>query len=164
MNHTTLNRWLKPLAILLVIVLIVMLLIPGELTDEQLAQIKPGMTLAEVKRLLGEPFEGRWSSSSMAEPVEGADTWGSRWTHLGQFWKPTISFIHHSSSLNKQYGIWIGKTRLLWVEHDNDIATKTWMFPITRYGGGLEGCISSLKYYWKRQTGTLTTSTSPQAR
>lgn len=50
MSRTTLNRWLKPLACLLVIVLIVILLIPVELTDEQLAQIKPGMTLQDAKR------------------------------------------------------------------------------------------------------------------
>lgn len=169
MKPTTLNRWLKPLAILLVIVLIVMLLIPADLTDEQLAQIKPGMTMEEVKRLLGGPFEGRWRSSShdslrrIVEPGD-ANNVGFELTHYGQFWKPSMSVRCPGVSEYEEHSIWIGKTHMLWVEHKKDIVVTIGMFPITRYGGGLDGFISSLKYYWKRQTGTLTTSTSPPAR
>jgi len=162
MKPTTLNRWLKPLAWLLVIVLIVMLLIPSELTDEQLAQIQPGMTLVQVKRLLGEPFEGEWSSSSHDSlrrivELDDANNIGFKLTHYGQFWKPTMTVICSGISEFEEHSIWIGKTHILWVEHNKNVVVNTGMFPITRWGGGFQGCIDSLKHYWKHK-GKLSTS------
>ena len=81
MKTITCNRWLKLIAWLLVIVIIVMLLIPAELADEQLAQIKPGISIAEVIHLLGEPKKyHEFNSSSM----------GKYWSLKRKWWKPNL--------------------------------------------------------------------------
>jgi hypothetical protein len=165
MNTTKLNRCLKPLAWILVIVIIVMLLIPAELTDEQLSQIKPGMSILQVKRLLGEPFEGEWSSSShdgLRRIVElgDANNIGFKLTHYGQFWKPTMTVTCSGVSEFKEHSIWIGKTHMLWVEHNKNIVVNTGIFPITRSAGGFQGCIDSLKHYWKYKGRPVSTSPS----
>src|SRR5437868_4018361 len=82
MKPTTLNRWLKPLAWLLVIVIIIMLLIPAELTDTQLAQIQPGMKIADVKRILGE----KKGNVTVIER-SSADTY---WVLERKWWNPML--------------------------------------------------------------------------
>lgn len=146
MNNTTLNRWLKPLAILLVIVLIVMLLIPAELTDEQLAQIKPGMTLQAAKDLLGDVNEKEWVLTG--DLIMKPDGYECTATFKGKFFKPNITVTMKGVSLGHHASTWIGKSHLLWVEHKNGIVMKTCLFPITRTGGGLQGCIDTIKQYW----------------
>jgi len=166
MKPTRLNRWLKPLAILLVIVIIVMMLIPAELTNQRFAQIKPGMTMMEVKRLLGEPFEGSWRSSSwdsmdrVRKMVEGTNENDFTLTHYGEFWKPTMTVTCSGVSEHEEHSIWIGKTHMLWVEHNKNIVVNTGMFPIKRWGGGYLGCIDSIKHFWKHKGRPVSTSPS----
>lgn len=149
MNHSRFNTWLKPLVILLVIVLIVMLLIPAELTNEQLSQVQPGMTLQQVKELLGEPASGSWDLGVL---VEESDGYRFTLSKKGQFWKPKVSAPVKGMSLSNEHTRWIGQTHLLWVQHDKDIVLKTWLLPITHSGGGLQGCVDSLLEYWHKWT------------
>ncbi|MFT3881424.1 MAG: hypothetical protein QM703_17385 [Gemmatales bacterium] len=144
MSRTTLNRWLKPLAIVLVIVLIVMLLIPAELTDEQLAQIQVGMQISDMQRSLGQ-VNGR--------AMIAASTPGLLWRKEQRWWKPTLQAKVEGeaiAALGSGCSIWNTDTLLLWVEHHDGVVTKTWLFPITRSGGGLEGCIETIKQYWNQ--------------
>ncbi|HQR07110.1 MAG TPA: hypothetical protein PLN21_09825 [Gemmatales bacterium] len=141
MKTTTLNRWLKPLAIFLVIVLLVMLLIPSELTDEQLAQIKPGMTILDVQRLLGQR-NGRGFIA--------ASTPGLFWKQDQKWWKPALQAKIEGEAIATGCFIWQNGTLLLSVEHRDGIVTRTWLFPITRSGGGLQGCIDTFKEYWEK--------------
>lgn len=149
MKPTTKNRWLKLLAWLLVITIIVMLLIPVNLTDKQLEQIKPGMTLEQVHTLLGSSFKGRWMHSNSIDSKD-PDGLVLRSYHYGKWWKPDYHLKCSWDGMSWQHLCWIGQTQLLCVEHDNGIITKTWLFPVTRHGGGLQGCIDTLKDYWNQ--------------
>jgi len=144
--------WFDLLTNTLVVAIVVLLLMTSELTNEQLIRIKPGMTLKQAKDLLGAPFEGNWTSYSMAVKLEGTDNFGFKLTHFDKFFNPNLTIVYSGCSLQTPYAHWIGKTHLLWVEHNNGIVTKTWLFPITRSGGGIQGCINTLKNYWRRWT------------
>jgi len=156
MKPNTLNRYLKLIAWLLVIVLVVMLLIPSELTDEQLAQIKPGMAVQQVKDLLGEPIKAK-KSYSLAEYDNHAPMWITHWQYQGKFWHPSIEIIisndkvapFWSGSPNSS-SEWISKHHLLWVQHHNGIVIQTWLFPVKRFGGGIQGCLDTFKEYWNK--------------
>src|SRR5262245_19827124 len=120
MKPTTKNRWLKLLAWVLVLVIIVMLLIPLELSNQQLLQVQPGMTMDLVKELLGEPVPDPWDLGVLVEEPAGY-----RFTlkKKGLFWKPTVSAPvtgMSMASLAAGRSRWIGKTHLLWVELENN--------------------------------------------
>lgn len=159
MKPTACHRWLQLIVWVWVMVIIVMLIIPGDLTDEQLAQIQPGMTMEQVKSLLGQPFDGAWSFSSLVE-IDPPDGLSYRATHFGHWGKPSYYLRYSGGGMYDDKCIWIGKTRLLSVEHRNGVVTMTWLFPIISAGGGVQGCIDSLRYYWRKSTGTLSTSPS----
>lgn len=155
MSRTTLNRCLKPLAILLVIILIVMLLIPRELTDAELAQIIPGMTLVEASRLLGNPRSDKAQIIYLSDyPIRHTVDFDQEWLLEGRWWKPTLSAIIPRKDVDAKSEspstTWIGRTHLLWVEHKDGIVTKVWMFRLTRSGGGLEGFMETLREYWNK--------------
>ncbi len=147
MKSTRSNRWLKLIVGLLVIVIIVMLLIPSEPTYRQLAMIEPGITIEQVKQRLSEPTGRLVPISAFSSAGLSTITYYMQ----GHFWKPSISVSVNSTegvSFQKNTLTWIGQSHLLWVEHDNGVVTKTWLFPITRTGGGIQGCINTLKQYW----------------
>ena len=146
--------WFDLLTNTLVVAIVVLLLIPTELTDEQLAQIKPGMTVQQVKDMLGEPIKAK-KSYGLAEYANSSPKWITHWQYQGKFWQPSIEIIisndkvapFRSSSPNYSFE-WISKHHLLWVQHHNGIVSQTWLFPIKRFGGGIQGCIDTIKQYW----------------
>lgn len=151
MTTTRLNRWLKPLAILLVIVLIVMLLIPRELTDAELAQIKPGMTMDEARLLLGEATD-EWNTGTGF--LLDSNEYRLTLTSKGKFWKPTRSVTVSTENgqivMGQQVSKWHSKNHLLWVQQKNGMVVKTTLLPITCTGGGIEGCIETIKECWNQ--------------
>jgi hypothetical protein len=129
------------------------------LTDQMLAQIKPGMTVDEVKKLLGEPSREYgfdiWTGV-FPLPNEGGERHTFQMVTLSSPWLPTLrgeatgmrnptSF--QTSSLNDNDPpslFWVGHNRVLFVR--NDTAGKVAAFqvvPVTRSGGGLWGWIIS---------------------
>lgn len=142
MKPTTTNRLLKLLAWLLVLIIVVMLLLPSELTDAQLAQIKPGMPLHVARRLLGQ--ENGYSTIAASTP-------GIFWMKDRKWWNPSLQAKiedEATACLFSGGSLWVSNNYLLVVEHHDGIVTKTWLFPITRIGGGLQGCIDTIKKYW----------------
>lgn len=146
MMNTRSRRWLRLFAWLLVLAIIVMLFIPSELTESQLAQIKPGMSLEQVQRLLGEPAR-EWEHGAGYGPpghvVRMVFTSNGKWAESNL--SVTIDAdadTPHSMQNTK----WTGANHLLWVEYDDKkLVTKTWLFPIARSGGGFQGCIDTMK-------------------
>ena len=147
MKPITYNRRLKLLVWLLVLVIIVMLLIPSELTYVQLAQIQPGMTLEKVKERLGSPVKETLDLGVLHTSPDG---FHGKITIKRKFWKPTIDANFNGFSATNKLSIWIGENHLLWVEHQDGIVVKTCLFPITRTGGGIQGCFDTLKDYWNQ--------------
>lgn len=144
MKSTTLNRWLKIVAWLWAMVIVVMLLIPAALTDEQLTQIKPGMTIQQVQQLLGQPCSGgRMVGVGTRFQIQ-------RWSWRRNWWRQHLSASIPDDTISLMTPVqrWVGGTSLLLVAHEDGMVTKTWLFPITRSGGGLKGCIDTIKEYW----------------
>lgn len=146
MKTTTLNRWLKIVAWLWVTVIVVMLLIPVALTDEQLTQIKPGMTIQQVQQLLGQPC----SDGVMAGVGASFPGHIHRWSWRRNWWRQHLYVRIPDNTISSMTlrQSWVGGTSLLLVAHEDGMVTKTWLFPITRSGGGLQGCIDTIKEYW----------------
>lgn len=148
MNRTS-TRWLKLLAWVLGIMLLIVVVIPTELTDEQLSRVNPGMTIQDVEQMLGNPCRSA---------IVGSITWGNRpdwvnsWYLEGAWHKPalTAAIPDETILLGDPNQTWVGKKHLLWVEHSNGTITRTWLFPITRTGGGIQGCVETLKNYWNQ--------------
>lgn len=154
-HHSTFNRWLKHLVILLVIVLIVMLLIPAELTHEQLGQIKPGMTMTEVKNRLGEP--NVTTETIIISPDNSGQTqyqFASIWIRSGYWSQPTAfaQLPEKAIKIESEYATskWLGKSSLLWIEHDANNVKHVWLIPVTKQGGGFQGCLDTIKDYWNK--------------
>lgn len=149
MKPPSYNRWLDLLKNTLVVAIVVLLLITPELTSEQLAQIKPGMTMKDATNLLGEP---RIVKAMLHKALSTGGFYIGGWLLPGEMWKPTLSAEIPWGTIKEKSeyrtSTWMGKTHLLWVEHNNGIVVNTWLFPITRTGGGLQGCIDTIKQYW----------------
>ncbi len=156
MKFTALNRCLKPLTWLLVIVIIFMLLIPAELSNEQLAQIQPGMTMVEVNRRIGNSNvrEG-WSVLAIGDPGSSEGETVAMWDQSERWLQPRVEALipdGNSIKLNttQRASFWVGKSSLLWIEHDNEKVLKVWLIPVTKKGGGFQGCINTFREYWNK--------------
>jgi len=143
-------RWDKVIISLLVIVIIVMLLIPAELTYTQLNQVKVGMTLNEAKQLLGESNRRVLFNLPITNP---GDTLPIGVQVPGAWWHPTLNAsipMKQSRLFELTYQTWIGKSHMLLIQAENDIIVVASIAPITCTGGGIQGCIDSLKECWNK--------------
>jgi len=135
----------------MVILIIVMLILPSDLTYAQLNQIKVGMTLQDAVRLLGDPDERAWTTSRLFDGDKpGEIIW--LWTIHGEWGKPTLTTMityHHKLVQACTASCWVGKTHLLFIHSDDDDAiVNVCIVPIHRTGGGLRSCFDSICEYW----------------
>ena len=146
MKHTIGNCWLKLLAGLLALAIIVMLLIPAELTDEHLSQVKSGMSIQQANQLLGQSC----SKAIMGGAVISFPGYVQQWSLRGTWFRQHLfaRIPDNTVPMRSPIQSWVGKTSILLVAHENGIVTTTWLFPITRTGGGIQGCIDTIKEYW----------------
>lgn len=147
MKPTT-NRWLKLLLCLWAIVLIVILLTPSDLTYKQLKQINTSMTIPQVYQLLGEPTREWIDESENGPPGQnGQRVLVSKGDWHWRGLRVTIN-TGPDSPTSKQNVKWTGANHLLWIEYAKGKVDGIWLFPLTRTGGGLEGCIDAIRDQW----------------
>jgi hypothetical protein len=154
-----LNKSKLLFAAMLAILIVVLLLWPAELTDEQLMQVKPGMKLLQVEKILGEPNESLKAmilgycftpTSHMSRSSRlFDDRW--LWRRPGKLWVSTLT-VHFpcgfKNAPNSSAYYWIGKKSILWVNHEQGMVVTALVVPIERSGGGLQGCFDTVRDYW----------------
>ena len=145
MKRSCMKLWSTLIINSLVIAILVMLLIPTGLTTDQLRQIHSGMRIAEVKQLLGQ--ENGHANIAASTP-------GIFWMKYRRWWNPSLQAkleagAEESLLLSGGFA-WFNDALLLVVDHHNGIVTKTWLFPLTSTGSGLQGCIDTIKQYWNQ--------------
>lgn len=147
MKLNTHNRWLKIIIWMQVLVIIVMLAIPAELTYSQLAQVRPGMTLQDAKRLLGEPSK----KGSIHHVMMNFEVGNYHWEHAGILWRPTRSAsfpVKSAKFAENPPSIWVGCSHLLWIQTEGEVIVYVCIAPITCSGGGIQGCMDTIRQYW----------------
>lgn len=143
-------RWIRVFIWGLVLAIIVALLVPSRPTYDALLTVQPGMTLKQVESQFGKPSK-MWHRQIIG--VSSGDHTLSILMQSGVFWKSSMSVeidSHVGVSFKPETSLWVGDTHLLWVEHENGVVTKAWLFPITFRGGGVEGCFKSIRDYWNQ--------------
>jgi hypothetical protein len=126
------------------------------LTDEQLAQVKPGMTMEKVNHLIGKSnvLHG-WSVLSIGVPESSEEDTVSMWDQSERWLQPRVEALIPAGNAIKMNSLqrasfWVGKSSLLWIEHNQDKVLKVWLIPITKQGGGFQGCINTFREYWNK--------------
>jgi hypothetical protein len=133
------------------------------LTNEQLAQVRVGMTTAEARRLLGRPLTLNDYAGILIRPalsqggiddhlvLHPVSAWNSTLTATA---KGPIEFtvIRNESEdwkLWHRHLLWVGREKLLWIKEDaQGVIQHVWLLPVRAEGGGLQGWAENLYLRW----------------
>jgi hypothetical protein len=151
------------LAVLL-IGLLLWLLWPDEfLTQERLDQLQPGMTLEEVKHILGEPIT---SDAYIRAYGPFSPSFVPSWMQLIPInpWNAHIYVIPNQPlpTMSHPLPVWLGKSKIVMLDFAENKMTARYVYTINRTGGGPWNWIKAKYDNWANPKVTTTTPYIPK--